>query len=476
MNELPRLSRTRPAPAPGIVHLGLGAFFRSHGALVIEDAVAAAGGDWGIVGASLRSAEIRDRLAAQDFVYTAVEMGPEGETRRIAEILSDVVFAAEDPEPLIARMADPAIRIVSLTVTEKGYCHIPSTGMLDRDHPDIRHDIENPAPRSAVGFLVRALERRRDRGHRPFTVLSCDNLPGNGEVARSVVTGLAAHLDPDLAAWIETEGRFPCTMVDRIVPATTESNIEKLADSAGYRDEAPVFHEPFLQWVIEDHFVDDARPAFEVVAGVQLVGDVAPFEFMKLRMLNGTHSAMAYLGYLAGHETIAETVSNPVFRAYVSKLWTEEIIPTLTPPEAVDLQRSADELMARYANPAIRHRTWQIAMDGSQKLPQRILGTIADNAAAGRSSDGLCLAVAAWMRYVGGTDERGEPIDVRDPLAGRLRALSEKGNGPTETVDALLSVTEVFGRTVDPVVRRCILSSYEELMENGAEASAGAHG
>lgn len=476
MNELPRLSRTRPAPAPGIVHLGLGAFFRSHGALVIEDAAAAAGGDWGIVGASLRSAEIRDRLAAQDFVYTAVEMGPEGETRRIAEILSDVLFAAEDPEPLIARMADPAVRIVSLTVTEKGYCHIPSTGMLDRDHPDIRHDIENPAPRSAVGFLVRALERRRDRGHRPFTVLSCDNLPGNGEVARSVVTGLAAHLDPDLAAWIETEGRFPCTMVDRIVPATTESNIEKLADTTGYRDEAPVFHEPFLQWVIEDNFVDDARPAFEVVTGVQMVGDVAPFEFMKLRMLNGTHSAMAYLGYLAGHETIAETVSNPVFRAYVSKLWTEEIIPTLTPPEAVDLQRYADELMARYANPAIRHRTWQIAMDGSQKLPQRILGTIADNAAAGRSSDGLCLAVAAWMRYVGGTDERGEPIDVRDPLAGRLRALSEKGNGPTETVDALLSVTEVFGRKVDLVVRRCILSSYEELMENGAEASAGAHG
>ena len=234
----------------------------------------AAGGDWGIVGASLRSPGIRDRLLPQDCLYTAVEMGPEGETPRVVEVVRDVLFAAANAEALIARMADPATRIVSLTVTEKGYCHIPSTGALDSENPDILHDIKNPTPRSAVGFLVRALERRRDQGLRPFTVLSCDNLPDNGRVARSVVTGLAAHLDPELAAWIEAEGRFPSSMVDRIVPATTEDNIARLAASVGYRDDAPVFHEPFLQWVIEDSFVDDARPAFEKVAGVQMVGDV----------------------------------------------------------------------------------------------------------------------------------------------------------------------------------------------------------
>ena len=386
--------------------------------------------------------------------------------------LRDVLFAPGDPEALVARMADPTTRIVSLTVTEKGYCYVPSSGALDPDHADIQHDIESATPRSAAGFIVRALQRRHDAGLRPFTVLSCDNLPDNGRVTRNVVTGLADLIDPALAVWIEQEAHFPSTMVDRIVPASTEENIKSLAADAGYLDEAPVFHEPFLQWVIEDRFVDGARPAFEKVAGVQMVSDVAPFEFMKIRMLNGTHSSLAYLGYLAGHETIAETMANPVFRAFICKVWANEIIPAIEAPEGVDLQGYADELLERYANPAIRHRTWQIAMDGSQKLPQRILGTIADNSAAGRSSDRLFLAVAAWMRYVGGVDERGQPIDVRDPLADRMRSLSDQASSPKDAVDALLSVSEVFGPTVDPAVRKGIQAAYERLVESGAEASA----
>lgn len=468
----PRLARSEAAPGLGIVHLGLGAFFRAHGALVIEDAIRATGntdsGDWGIIGASLRSADIRDRLAPQDWAYTAVDMAPDRETRRSVSVLRDVLFAPGDPAALLAAMADPAVRIVTLTVTEKGYCHVPSTGMLDPDHPDIRHDIASDQPKSAVGYLVRALAMRRDRGLAPFTVMSCDNLPDNGRVARSVTTGLAQRIDPGLADWITREGRFPATMVDRIVPAVTEESIARLADAAGVLDQAPVFHEPFLQWVIEDSFVGGARPAFERAAGVTMTADVAPFERMKIRMLNGTHSSLAYLGYLAGHESIADTVADPAFCAFIAHVWSAEIIPTLTAPDGVDLQAYADDLLARYRNPAIRHRTWQIAMDGSQKLPQRLLGTIADNAAAGRPCPGLCLAVAAWMRYVGGVDERGGPIDVRDPLAARLKALSDDASTPEATVAALLSVEEVFGAGFPPAASAQITAAYQRLVADGA--------
>ncbi|MEL6167789.1 MAG: mannitol dehydrogenase family protein [Pseudomonadota bacterium] len=455
-----------------MVHLGLGAFFRSHGALVIEEACQSAGGDWGVIGASLRSPDIRDRLAPQDFVYTAVEMAPDGQSRRVVNVLSDVLFAPGDPEALVARMAAPSVRIVSLTITEKGYCHVPSSGALDREHAEIQHDVANPLPRSAIGFIVRALQARHRAGIRPFTVLSCDNLPGNGYVTRSVVIGLAELIDPVLAEWISDEVRFPATMVDRIVPATTDEGIRNLAAETGRLDLAPVFHEPFLQWVIEEDFVDGARPRFEHVPGVRMVRDVAPFEFMKIRMLNGTHSALAYLGYLAGHETIAETVANPVFRDFIRNVWTAEIIPTLVPPDGIDLQQYANELLDRYANPAIRHRTWQIAMDGSQKLPQRILGTIRDNVAAGRPSNGLFLAVAAWIRYVGGMDEQGQPIDVRDPHAKRLRAMLEQARDPSEKVDAVLSVAEVFGPEVAPGIRAGVLAAYDALVATGSAESA----
>ncbi|HET9069220.1 MAG TPA: mannitol dehydrogenase family protein, partial [Amaricoccus sp.] len=242
-----------------------------------------------------------------------------------------------------------------------------------------------------------------------------------------------------------------------------------LAALTGVLDLSPVMHEPFRQWVVEDAFVDGARPDLGAV-GVQLVADVRPFELMKLRMLNGTHSALAYLGYLAGHETIAETVADPVFTAFVRRLWSDEIIPTLAPPPGENLAAYAAALLARYANPAIRHRTWQIAMDGSQKLPQRILGTLADNRAAGRPAPGLVLAVAAWMRYVGGIDEAGAPIDVRDPLAERLRAASDGAADPAAKVAALLAVREVFPPGSD-ALQAPLAAAYASLLERGARAS-----
>ncbi|MDW4499675.1 mannitol dehydrogenase family protein [Sulfitobacter sp. D35] len=468
--DAPRLTRNGDAPAHGIVHLGLGAFFRAFGAVYIDELMKAQGGDWGITGVSLKSPGTRDRLAQQGGVFTSVALGPDGRHRRVIGSVIDVRVAPEDPEAVLALMADKRTRLVTLTVTEKGYCHNPATGGIDPDHPDIRHDIETSLPKSAPGFIVRALARRREAGHAPFTVLSCDNLPDNGKLVRGVVTELARAIDPALAKWIIDEGRFPSTMVDRIVPATTADDIAKLTAETGVEDAAPVLHEPFRQWVIEDNFVDGTRPALEMV-GVEMVRDVTPFEHMKLRMLNGTHSALAYLGYLAGHETIAETVADPVFSSFVKHLWAHEIIPALTPPQDTDLEDYAETLLARYENPAIRHRTWQIAMDGSQKLPQRILSTMAENHAAGRLSPGLTLAVAAWMRYVGGTDDTGAAIEVKDPLANRLRALSDDAGWPAAKVDALLGVHEIFAPGFAEAHRNDLVAAYASLVENGARGA-----
>lgn len=468
-----RLHRTPSATPAGIVHLGLGAFFRAHGAVYVAEAMARSGGNWGIIGVSLQSPGTRDRLAPQGWAYTALELGPEGETPQVVTVLRDVLVAPEDPQAVLDAMAAPAVRIVSLTVTEKGYCHEPSTGRLNADHPDIRHDMDHPLPKSAPGFLVRALALRRDRGLPPFTVLCCDNLPENGRVVRGVVLDLARLIDPGLADWIAAHGAFPATMVDRIVPATTPADLDRLEALTGQRDEAPVMHEPFRQWVVEDHFVGGDRPDLAAV-GVQMVTDVTPFEHMKLRMLNGTHSALAYLGYLAGHQTIADTVADPAFAGLLTRLWQDEIIPALTPPPGVDLGAYADALAARFANPAIRHRTWQIAMDGSQKLPQRILGTIAEGRAAGRAVPGLTLAVAAWMRYASGRDEAGGPIDVRDPLAPTLAGLWDED--AARTVQGFMTLEQVFPQALraDAGFVRDLSRTLHMLVERGARDTVAA--
>ena len=465
-----RLHHTPCAAPAGIVHLGLGAFFRAHGAIYVEQAMAASGGDWGIVGVSLQSPGTRDRLAPQGWAYTALQLGPEGETAQVVTVLRDVLVAPENPQAVLDAMTAPAVRIVSLTVTEKGYCHEPSTGRLNADNPDIRHDLDNPLPRSAPGFLVRALQARRAAGIPPFTVLCCDNLPENGHVVRGVVLDLARLIDPDLAAWIEAQGAFPSTMVDRIVPATTPANLDRVETLTGRRDEAPVMHEPFRQWVVEDRFCN-GRPDLGAV-GVQLVDDVTPFEHMKLRMLNGTHSSLAYLGYLAGHQTIADTMADPVMTHFVDRLWRSEIIPALTPPPGTDLAAYADALAARYANPAIRHRTWQIAMDGSQKLPQRILGTIAEGRAVGRPVPGLTLAVAAWMRYASGRDETGGTIEVKDPLAPQMAALWR--DDPAATVDGFLALSQVFPAVLrdDAGFRADLTDALTRLVRDGARVAA----
>lgn len=427
-------------PDVGIVHLGIGAFFRAFALPYLEDAMAEAGGDWGVLGVSLRSADVRDRLVAQDCVYHAMELSAEGRSARRIEALRDVLFAGDQREAVLGAMCDPGVSIVSLTVTEKGYCHAPATGRLDAGHYGIVADLASPhAPATAPGVLVEALARRRSAGTRPFTCLSCDNLPGNGGVLRSVVLDLARRRDPALANWIAAEGRFPSTMVDRIVPATTGADLRAIEELTGAPDAAVVVHEPFSQWVIEDDFVDGRRPALDR-AGAQLVADVAPFEHMKLRSLNGTHSAIACLGVLAGLQTVAQATGDPVIRYFVEALWLHEIAPGFTPPRGEISLLYVAKLMERYRNPGIVHRTMQIAMDGSQKLPQRILATVRDNLAAGRKIERLGFVVAAWVRFLQGRSFAGERYSIDDPLANLLQgaALSE------DPVAAVLGIEDVF--------------------------------
>jgi fructuronate reductase len=465
----------RPAYDPrriavGIVHLGIGAFHRAQTAVYTDDALAQDPGNWGICGVSLRSADVRDRLAPQDGLYTSVEKSPKGLRRRVIGSVREVLFLGDDRERIEARLHAPATEIVSLTVTEKGYCHDPASGRLNLAHPDIVHDLADPArPASAVGLIVAALDARRAAQARAFTVLCCDNLPHNGALLRGLVLAFAGERDPSLARWIDDNAAFPSTMVDRIVPATTDADIADNDRALGLHDAAPVVHEPFKQWAIEDRFVA-GRPAWDR-AGVQFVADVAPFEAMKLRLLNASHSAFAYLGYLAGHEFIYQVAAQPNFVAFMRRLMREEVAATLKLPANVDVVAYQNALVERFANPALPHRTQQIAMDGSQKLPQRLLGTVRDNLAAGRPIELLTLAVAGWMRYVSGSDEAGRAIKVSDPLADDFARIAAGHRGdPEGLARGLLSLSAIFGEDLpaDPRFAGKVTAWLAALFRDGA--------
>lgn len=437
------LGYDRSRVTPGIVHLGLGAFCRAHVAFYVDE-ILKVDPSWGIIGASLRRPVTREALAPQDFLYTLVVRSAAATDARVIGSILDVLDAATQRDALLAAMIDPRIRVVSLTITEKGYCHDPSTGELDPRHPHIAHDLAKPdAPISAPGLIVCALRRRFAAGVNPFTVLCCDNLPSNGETAARVVIRFAALSDQGFADRVAREVAFPSTMVDRIVPATTDEDRKLVLEVTGTRDAWPVMTEPFTQWVIEDRF-SNGRPPFERT-NAQLVSDVRPFEMMKLRMLNGSHSTLAYLGYLAGYEFVSDAVGDAALYTFIRDFMTEEVPRTLT-QGTDELAAYRDALLARFLNPALKHRTWQVAMDGSQKLPQRLLGTIRDLLTDRATLSRATLGVAAWMRYVAGVDEKGKPIDVRDPLAERLKSIaSAAGRSPDRLAHGLLRVREIFG-------------------------------
>lgn len=429
----------------GIVHLGIGAFHRGHMAVYTDDVLAADGGAWRITGVSLRSAGVRDRLTPQNGLYTLVERSEKGEAYRVIGALRDILVAPEDPEQVLRRLVDSTTRIVSMTITEKGYLRDPASGALMAEHPDVIHDLAHPEqPKTMHGYVVEALARIRQTGRTPFTLLSCDNLPANGSALQRVVVEFAALRDRELADWIAAEVICPNTMVDRIVPATTREDIDQLSRTLGYQDEAPVICEPFSQWVIENS-LPKPRPAWEKF-GVTFVENVAPYEEMKLRLLNCSHSAMAYLGYLGGFDFIHQVIAEPSYRNFIEGMMREEIVPTLQMPEDVDLQAYCATLIQRFRNTTLGHRTWQIAMDGSLKIPPRILDTLRDRFAQGLSSPRLMLALAGWLRYTTGIDEQGQPIEVSDPFAERLRAIADRHQQDIpDYIDAILAVKEVFG-------------------------------
>ncbi|MBW8783347.1 MAG: mannitol dehydrogenase family protein [Novosphingobium sp.] len=402
---IPRFAYDRAAQAIGIVHFGIGAFHRAHQAWYTDRAMDAGDRDWMIAGVSLRSAEVAGQMNPQDGLYSVTERSAAGDAMRIVGAVREVLVAPRSRASIAISLITPTTHIVSLTITEKGYCRAPD-GSLDFDRV---------GEGSIYPILTDAMQQRRAAGISGLTLLSCDNLADNGhQLARLMSEYLDRH-EPSLRAWFEAECACPATMVDRIVPATTDEDRAAVAAPLGVRDEAAVVTEPFSQWVIEDRFAGP-RPAWEKV-GAQLVGDVAPYETAKLRMLNGAHSALAYLGLERGHTYVHQAIADPALRPLIERLMKQEAAASFTPAPGQDLDAYADALLARFANPALNHRLAQIAMDGSQKIPQRWLATLAAMRATGRPRPAILAALAAWVRHVRGD---GHPVD--DPMADRLRA------------------------------------------------------
>ena len=449
----PRLSRhaatragvARPGFAPeahgaGIVRIGAGAFHRAHQAVYTDDALAAAGGDWRITGVSLRSTDIADALNPQDGLYTLIVHDPAVTRARVVSSIARVIAAAREPGATLAALADPATRIVTTTVTEKAYGIARGAG-VDPASPAIAADLANPRfPSGVIGLLVEALRLRRAAGDAPFTVLCCDNLPDNGALLRLGVVDFAGRLDSDLADWIAAEGAFPSSMVDRITPAPTATTLALARELTGCEDMAAVETEPFSQWVIEDRFVA-GRPRWEA-GGALFVEAIAPYERMKLRMLNGTHSMLAYCGYLTGCTYVRDVMARPDLAALVGR-HLAAARSTLESVGGIDLGRYADDLRARFANPAIAHQTYQIAMDGTEKLPQRIFEPALELLGRGAGIRPFAFAAAAWMRYCLGRTDAGEIYALRDPREAQIRrALG--GAGDAAAISAALTALPGF--------------------------------
>ncbi|WP_376742227.1 mannitol dehydrogenase family protein [Pseudorhizobium tarimense] len=406
---------------PGILHIGLGAFHRAHQAVYNDLALAKEPGDWGIVGVSLRSLDIVRDLRAQDHLYSVVTRSGAGESAQVVGSIVRGISAVEDRDELLALLVNPAIKIVTITVTEKAYGLDPSTGGLDRNHPAVAADLANPsAPVGVIGYIVEGLARRHAARQEPFTVLCCDNLPTNGRIVRRLVIEMAGARDPALANWISGHGAFPSSMVDRIVPAATDESRARAAEMLGAEDALSLETEPFMQWVIEDHFIS-GRPAWDQ-AGALFVDDVEPYEKMKLRLLNGAHSMIAYLGQLKGLEYVRDVMAVPEYRD-LARRHMQSARKTLDPVPGIDLDQYIDQLIERFENPTIAHRTKQIAMDGSQKLPQRLFAGTAEALAKGEDAETAALATALWIAYA----KRTPNID--DPRREELRRAAAEPAG-----------------------------------------------
>ncbi|QOR71905.1 mannitol dehydrogenase family protein [Ruania alkalisoli] len=433
----------------GIVHIGVGGFHRAHQAMYLDRLMGEGKAhDWAICGLGLLPGDARMRAAllGQDGLYALVVKHADGhnEARVIGSIV-DYVFAPDDPEAALMRLADPAVRIVSLTVTEGGYNVHPVTGEFDLTDPAVRADLAPEAtPSTSFGYVVEALRRRRENGTAPFTVMSCDNIQGNGEVAHRMFSAFARAKDADLADWIESRVPFPNSMVDRITPVTTDADRTLVADELGIDDAWPVVTEPFSQWVLEDRFAA-GRPPYEE-AGVQVVEDVEPYEMMKLRLLNASHQALAYVGYLSGYRLVHDVCQDELFARFLRTYMDTEATPTLRPVPGVDLDDYKSTLIERFSNPGVRDTVARLCAESSDRIPTWLVPVIRDNLASGGEIQLSAAVVASWARYAEGVDEQGEPIEIVDRLADRVHAAALRR---TEDDVAFLRDRDLFGDLVD---------------------------
>ncbi|KAI9372262.1 mannitol 2-dehydrogenase [Aspergillus egyptiacus] len=433
----------------GIVHVGVGGFHRAHLAVYVDQLMQKHGvNDYAICGVGLQpwDSAMRDALRSQDHLYTVIERSAKGSFANVVGSINSFLFAPDDREAVVEKMAHPDTHIVSLTITESGYYYNENTHELQSEHPDIQFDLDPAnalAPRTTFGFLYAALERRHRKGLNPFTVMSCDNMQKNGSITRHMLESFARLRNPDIAKWIAEKGAFPNAMVDRITPQTSPADKTALADKFGIEDAWPVVTEPFMQWVIEDQFAD-GRPPFEKV-GVQIVKDVEAveqFEKHKLRLLNGSHSAIGYPGQLAGFQYVHEVMEHPDFRKLVWQMMQEEVKPLLPAIPGVDIDQYCNTLIERFTNPTIRDQLPRICLNASGKIPQFIMPSIAEAIWVTGPFRRLCFVAAAWFHYVKGVDDRGNPFTVDDPMREELQAKAQAGGTDPR---ALLSIKSLFG-------------------------------
>ncbi len=455
----------------GILHVGMGNFHRAHQAVYLEDLLEQGGGrDWGILGAGVMPADgrMREGLAAQDFLYTVVEQSAAGTNARVIGAMTGFLAVEDGHGPILEAMADPDIRIVSLTVTEGGYFIDAATGRFDRTHPAIRRDIDQPeSPGTVFGAIVAGLRARRAAGQKPFTVMSCDNVPHNGVVTRNAVLGVAREQDPDLADWIEANVAFPNGMVDRITPATTDRRRKVLADGFGLDDRVPVFCEPFRQWVLEDRF-PAGRPALEEV-GVQFVPDVTPYENMKIRILNGGHAIIAYSGGLLDLEFAHDAMAHPLVSGLLEKVERDEVIPVVPPVPDTSLDAYFTLVRERFSNPSVEDTIRRLCLDGSNRQPKFIVPSIVDRLAAGKSVDGLALVSALWCRYCFGTTDSGAVTEPNDPNWDHLVTMSKAAR---QDPSAWLGMEDVYGAAGrDPRLQAAFAAALKSVWQDGTAAT-----
>lgn len=472
--DVARPSYDRDEVRPGIVHFGVGAFHRSHEAMFIDRVLALGYTQWGIVGVGTLSSDraMAAALEPQDCLYTLVTTNPDGDTSaRIIGSLVEYVYAPNEPAVVLERLASPGTRIVSLTITEGGYGVNDATGTFEPSDDATLADLEGlpkgASPQSPLGFLSEGLRARRDAGRVPFTVMSCDNIQGNGHVARTALLGFTARLDPELAAWIEASVRFPNSMVDRITPVTTDQARASVSERFGVDDRWPVLSESFEQWVLEDSF-SDGRPPFEQV-GVQLVDNVEPYELMKLRLLNASHQAMSYLGLLAGESYVHDVCRDGLFSAFLDGYMVREASPTLAPVPGIDLDAYRRELMRRFGSEAIKDTLARQVVDGSERIPKFLLPVVRDQLRLGGPIIRSALVLAAWSRFLEGVADDGEalaPVDKRlDGLRGAVSAeLSSPG--------AFLDMAPVFGGLGENArLRKVFIEARDVLASVGARGA-----